>query len=229
MARLSRVETMRRLRIMARNWVAMENGVYEWPDRKPHLDTAGTPQIVKAELLRSADYKITYREGGRQLFEDPYFIKQRDLERTRYQRAFLSASYRSECSMLSLGGLMLQELWDRLVNDPSSFSTKDLAMHGPQIYRMGLEVEAKQRATQAALEGDPKLKIVAQNVMALKPEERQEMLEAQQRAEAQRSETLRRLVTAANSLDEERIVDGPPVEPEPTNGNGAAPRSAEAP
>lgn len=199
----TRTETERKLRRMARGYVDMKYGTYQWPEGQAALDPSGAPRISRAELLRYAGYSANYKMRGRPLFEDPYFKKQVALEFARREQAFqLSAP--SVNQMLLTGSALMAEIHVRASEDIGSFSTAQLLQYGPTIYKMGLEIEARLKSEEkknAPPDPNDVRATFARGIM-LSPEQRSELEEGLINAADERREAISLLVDAATALDE---------------------------
>jgi hypothetical protein len=208
MGHAPRRQTEANLRKMAIATVDMMQGIYEWPNGKPHLDASGAPRVEFRELLRAGGYSVNYKNRGKQLFEDPYYKEQVALELARREQAFLVASARNEVSAVGLGALMVSELHTRMCHDPGSFSTEQLCKYGPQIYKIGLDIEAKKKAAEVPKKDKKSLQgIFAQQVVIMGQDQREQLSDGLQQASETRSSELQRLIAGATALRKEEELD----------------------
>jgi len=212
----SRRSTESKLRKMAIGMVDMMQGIYEWPNGKLHQDSSGAPMVQKRELLRCGGYSINYKRRGEQLFNDPYFKEQVALELSRREEAFMVATAKSDVSVLGLGTMMMHELHTRISHDPGCFSTEQLMKYGPQIYKVGAEIEAKKSA-ESQRQRDPKQirGIFAQQVVIMGDEQRGAVQRGLEVASTERITRMQSLVSGLTALREEEeadVIDGAATE-----------------
>lgn len=145
MAIISRKETERRLRAMARTTVDMERGIYQWPDGRKPLKPDGTPWVVKAEIARSAGYHgDSNQRNMEKWFTDPYYIKQLQIERRRRDFNMEEVLAAEENLPLAIAKGLLEILITRIATDPDSITTNQILSFAPQLHKYGLELAAAQ-------------------------------------------------------------------------------------
>ena len=216
MGSTARRDTEAKLRKMAVGMVDMMQGIYEWDDGKPHQDASGAPLVVKKELMLMAGYSPNYKRRGEQLFKDEYFKEQVALELQRREEAFMVATAKNDVSVLGLGTLMMHELHVRITHDPGSLSTEQLMKYGPQIYRVGAEIEAKKTA-EGQRKRDPQALrgIFAQQVVIMGDDQRESVQKGLVAASSERISHMQRLVSSMTALDKEEeadVIDGEAAE-----------------
>lgn len=145
MARLSRRETKRRLRLMARATVAMELGAYEWPDGRHPVDSSGKGIVEKKELMRVSGYATSAHDGGRSWFEDPYYLKHVALERANVAAGKDVTAYTPEDTVdgdrvLMVADKLLDILENRLLHDKDKFTTTQLLTFTHTYLKLGLDM-----------------------------------------------------------------------------------------
>lgn len=146
MVMLSKRETRRRLRMMAKAQVDMERGLYVWPDGRAPVTVTGEPVIEKKELMRLAGYSPASHDGGSKWFEDAYFLRHCQLERDKRDGKLPEIARRESVDgtrVLRMGKKMLDLMERRLEADPDSFSNTQLLQYTSMYIRHGLEMIAK--------------------------------------------------------------------------------------
>lgn len=146
MPQISRRETKKNLRAMARAQVDMERGTYVWPDGRAPVDANGTPIVEKNELIRVGGYSTTAASHGRKWFEDPYFERHVQLERDRRDGKLPVVAKREQVDgrrVLKLGKKMLDETERRLAETPEKFTNSQLLQYTTMYLKFGLELLAK--------------------------------------------------------------------------------------
>jgi len=209
MATLPRKETERRLKLMAKTLVDMENGLYQWPDGRKPTRPDGSPVVSKAELIRVAGYKDTH--SGRAYaawFNDPYFKRQYALEKARREAAIPAIRDEGPINLLLLGRRMVDELLLRLKHDPDSVSSSQLLQFAPQFIDKGLEIEARGRASDGTTNNIDQLNAVMGNlVVNMNADEREKFVTTAQDASAKRMQLIKGTIDAIEAREEDDDLD----------------------
>ena len=200
MSTISRKETERRLRKMARAYVDMKYATYEWPEGQNPLDGSGAPRVSRQELLRCGDYSVNYKQRGKALFEDPYFKQQVALEYARREQAFQLAAPSVNQTLLT-GSALMAEISVRATVDPGSFSNEQLLKYAPAIYNAGLELEARKAAGEAKRPDPQDVRAIFARGVIMQPDQRKELADGLSETADGRRQGLADLIEAANAID----------------------------
>ena len=224
MPRSPRRETEKKLLIMARGYVDMQTGVYEWPGGLKPVKPDGSPRISHRELLRHAGYSENQNSNGKALFTDPFFQREVRLETARREAQLPLVLEPDPIDLLNLGRQMVKEVLIRLKQAPDGFTNGQLLHYGPNILKLGLELQLKERL--ALEEGPNKVKpgrmqqfntYIGTVVGKMSPEEREEFVETTQQSSETRLALIQRLIDAQSAREEDcgaTVVDAQ-SDPEP--------------
>lgn len=205
---VSRKETEKRLKIMARTMVDMERGLYQWPDNRKPLRPNGTPVVSKAECARVAGYSGTNNQRNMDgWFNDPVYLRELELERARRDVNMDELIAHEENLPLALAKGLFLELLARIKNDPGSISVNNILTFAPQLHRYGLELAARMGELE---EGDLTMKgkldsfnaEVGGQVIDMNPSERARLVASTQAASNDRMAAVRAAVAKANVTEE---------------------------
>lgn len=215
---VSRRETEKRLKIIAKTMVDMERGIYQWPDGRKPLRPDGSPVVSKAECARVAGYSGTSNARNMATwFEDPFYLRELEKERARREMNMGKLLDLEENLPLTISKGLFSELIVRILCDPGSISTHDILTFAPQLHKYGLELAALQEAidTSPLIEGrlDDFNGKLASNVYEMNQTERARLVASTENAKNERMAAVRAAVAKANVLEEPADASGDGREP----------------
>jgi hypothetical protein len=200
MAKLSRLETERRMRIMAKAKTDMLLGVYIWPDERESIDKQGLPVVSNREILRKGGYSSNYKSPSKTIFADPYFEEQCRLEMERRMRFDERVTAFSPALLDTVIDGALNELDTRLRNDPTAFTKAELMRLVEHFVPLRAQSKLPEKSNTRI---DQLNAFLGSQVSVMTPPERERLVETSAKAADERTRDLQRLIDAATIVEED--------------------------